>query len=112
MWLGPGQTGTAVVTVAIPPNTEIGTKDKITFTSHGVGSTSQAAQLTVTSAAAPALVCFHRAALLMRCIENVFISGSYSPINLLEFRKPLLWPIKCRPMLWFSVVTGNDRHRL
>lgn len=44
----PGQTTTAVVTAFIPPNTEIGTKDKITFTSQGLGLASQAVTLTVT----------------------------------------------------------------
>lgn len=58
MWLGPGQTGTAIVTVVIPPNTQIGTKDKITFTSQGIGRTSQAAQLTVSSPTAPTVVRF------------------------------------------------------
>lgn len=57
MWLGPGQTSTAYVTVAIPPNAEVGTKDKITFVSQGLGMTSQSAQLTVTSVGAPTLVC-------------------------------------------------------
>lgn len=37
-----------MVTAFIPPNTEIGTTDKITFTSQGLGLASQAATLTVT----------------------------------------------------------------
>lgn len=44
-----GQTTTAVLTAYIPPNTEIGSKDKITFTSQGLGLASQAATLTVTA---------------------------------------------------------------
>lgn len=53
MWLAPGQSSTAVVTVSIPPNVEVGVKDKITFTSQGIGLTSQSALLTVTSPSAP-----------------------------------------------------------
>lgn len=58
MWLGPGQTATAFVTVSIPANAEVGTKDKITFISQGLGTTQQSAQLTVTSPAAPNAVRF------------------------------------------------------
>ncbi|XP_037045802.1 uncharacterized protein LOC119081167 [Bradysia coprophila] len=52
MWLAAGQTQSAIVTVYIPPNAQIGDKDKITFTSQGVGLASQAATLTVTSSTA------------------------------------------------------------
>lgn len=52
MWLAAGQTQSAIVTVYIPPNAQIGDKDKITFTSQGIGLASQAATLTVTSATA------------------------------------------------------------
>lgn len=52
MWLAAGQTQSAVVTVYIPPNAQIGDKDKITFTSQGLGVASQAATLTVTSSTA------------------------------------------------------------
>lgn len=52
MWLAAGQTQSAIVTVYIPPNTQIGDKDKITFTSQGLGLATQAATLTVTSATA------------------------------------------------------------
>lgn len=56
MWLPPGQVSTAVVTCYIPPNAEIGVKDKITFTSQGLSAASQAAILTVTSPASQGLV--------------------------------------------------------
>lgn len=49
MLIAPGQVTTAVVTAYIPPNAQIGDKDKITFTSQGLGVASQAATLTVTS---------------------------------------------------------------
>lgn len=49
MWLPPGQTRNAVVMCYIPPNVDIGTKDKITFTSQGMNFASQAAMLTITS---------------------------------------------------------------
>lgn len=52
MWLAAGQTQSAIVTAYIPPNAQIGDKDKITFTSQGVSTSSQAATLTVTSATA------------------------------------------------------------
>lgn len=52
MWLAAGQTQSAIVTVYIPPNAQIGDKDKITFTSQGLGLASQAATLTVTSSTA------------------------------------------------------------
>lgn len=51
-WLTAGQTTTVVLTAYIPPNTEIGAKDKITFTSQGLGLASQAATLTVSAASA------------------------------------------------------------
>lgn len=49
MWLPPGQSRNVVVTCYIPPTIEIGTKDKITFSSLGMNLASQAATLTVTS---------------------------------------------------------------
>ena len=49
IWLAAGQTTTAIVTAFIPPNTDIGATDKITFTSQGLGLASQAATLTVIS---------------------------------------------------------------
>ncbi|XP_055323412.1 uncharacterized protein LOC129578614 isoform X2 [Sitodiplosis mosellana] len=49
MWVQPGQSNNAIVTCYIPPNIEIGTKDKITFTSQGANMASQSATLTVTS---------------------------------------------------------------
>lgn len=52
MWLAAGQTQSAIVTAYIPPNAQIGDKDKITFTSQGIGLASQAATLTVTSSTA------------------------------------------------------------
>lgn len=56
MWLPPGQTSSAVVTCIIPPNTEIGVKDKITFTSQGLSQEIQPAILTVISAQSQGLV--------------------------------------------------------
>lgn len=56
MWLPPGQTQTAVVSCYIPPNIEIGVKDKITFTAQGLNLVSQSAILTVTSPQSSALV--------------------------------------------------------
>lgn len=56
MWLAPGQTQNAVVTCYIPPNIEIGTKDKITFTSQGSNMASQSAIITVTSPQTAGLV--------------------------------------------------------
>lgn len=49
MWLAAGQTQAAIVTAYVPPNAQIGDKDKITFTSQGLGISSQAATLTVQS---------------------------------------------------------------
>lgn len=51
MWLPPGQSSSAVLTCIIPPNTEIGVKDKITFRSQSLSAESQAAILTVISPA-------------------------------------------------------------
>lgn len=51
MWLAPGQTSAAVVTCIIPPNAEIGTKDKISFSSQGLSVAMQAAIMTVTAQA-------------------------------------------------------------
>lgn len=57
MWLPPGQSSSAVLTCIIPPNTEIGAKDKITFTSQTQQSIeSQAAILTVITPASQGLV--------------------------------------------------------
>lgn len=56
MWLPPGQTKNAIVTCYIPPNMEIGTKDKITFTLQGTNMESQSAILTVTSPQSAGLV--------------------------------------------------------
>ncbi|XP_031633171.1 uncharacterized protein LOC116346974 [Contarinia nasturtii] len=53
MWLAPGQTNNAIVTCFIPANIEVGTKDKITFTSPGQNLASQSAILTVTSPQSP-----------------------------------------------------------
>lgn len=47
--IAPGQTHNAMVTLYIPPNVEVGRKDKITFTSRGSNLASQSAVLTVTS---------------------------------------------------------------
>lgn len=49
MWIPPGQTKNAIVSCYIPPQMEIGTKDKITFTLQGTNMESQSAVLTVTS---------------------------------------------------------------
>lgn len=49
MWLPPGQTRNAVVVCYIPPNVDVGTKDKITFSSQGMNMASQEAMLTVSS---------------------------------------------------------------
>lgn len=51
MWLAPGQTSTAIVTCIIPSNAEIGTKDKITFSSQGLSVAMQAAIMTITAQA-------------------------------------------------------------
>lgn len=58
MWLPPGQTRNAVVMCYIPPNIDIGTKDKITFssTSQGMNIASQSAMLTVTSPVSAGMV--------------------------------------------------------
>lgn len=56
MWIQPGQSNNAIVTCYIPPTVEIGTKDKITFTSQGANLASQSATLTVTSPQAHSLV--------------------------------------------------------
>lgn len=56
MWLPPGQTSSAVLTCIIPPQTEIGAKDKITFVSQALSAESQAAILTVISPASQGLV--------------------------------------------------------
>lgn len=56
MWLPPGQTRNAVVVCYIPPNIDIGIKDKITFTSQGLNVASQSAILTVTSPLSAGLV--------------------------------------------------------
>lgn len=56
MWLPPGQTRNAVVMCYIPPNIEVGTKDKITFSSQGLNLASQSAMLTVTSPLSAGLV--------------------------------------------------------
>lgn len=56
MWLPPGQSRNAVVMCYIPPNMEIGTKDKITFSSQGLNLASQSAVLTVTSPLSAGLV--------------------------------------------------------
>lgn len=53
-WVPPGQTRNVVVMCYIPPNIEIGTKDKVTFTSQGTAS--QSAMLTVTSPQSAGLV--------------------------------------------------------
>lgn len=47
-----GQSGTAVVTARVPPNAQIGQKDKLTFTAQGIaGLVTQTAQLTVSGGA-------------------------------------------------------------
>lgn len=56
MWLPPGQTSSAVLTCIIPPNTEIGVKDKITFISQSLSVENQAAILTVITPASQGLV--------------------------------------------------------
>lgn len=56
MLLPPGQTRNAVVVCYIPPNIDIGTKDKITFTSQGMNLAGQSAILTVTSPTSAGLV--------------------------------------------------------
>lgn len=46
-----GQTIQAIVTCYIPPNAEVGLKDKIVFSSQGSNSASQSVWLTVASTA-------------------------------------------------------------
>lgn len=56
LWIPPCQTQTVAVTCYVPPNIEIGSKDRITFSARGVNSESQSAILTVTSPQTTALV--------------------------------------------------------
>lgn len=93
MWLAPGQTNNAVVTCYIPPNIEVGTKDKITFSSQGQNLASQSAILTVTSAQSPIQVSKINSIHLFEIILFFFFTrlGSLCAINLLEVWKSMLW---------------------
>lgn len=51
-----GQTQNVILTCYIPTNVQVGTTDRITFTSHGVNYASQTAILTVVSPQATAVV--------------------------------------------------------
>lgn len=52
-----GQTIQAIVTCYIPPNAEVGLKDKIVFSSQGSNSASQSVWLTVASTATGQVIC-------------------------------------------------------
>lgn len=88
MLVPPGQTRNAVVMCYIPPNIDIGTKDKITFSSQGMNFASQAAMLTVTSPVSAGTVReMHHFVKLKQNILNPDLSlslGSKTAIDILE----------------------------
>lgn len=75
MLLPPGETRNAVVTCYIPPNIDIGTKDKITFSSQGMNMASQGAMLTVTSPVSAGTVSENTA--LGKNLEQFFFRITY-----------------------------------